>query len=170
MSVSEKNRIPYPLFRDLNTFEPPYWWAFFIFTHLEKKIRYTLGKEERLKSRKIIEQLFKEGKSFSVFPFRVVWQYQSQTEKNLLKAGFTASSRNFKKAVDRNRIKRLMKEGYRLQKNTLQEEVAAQNKPFAIFFIYVGKEIPAHLLVREKMHIILKRLQKIVHEQNFGNS
>lgn len=137
---------------------------------MEKKIRYTLGKDERLKSRKIIEQLFKEGKSFSIFPFRVVWKYELQTEKSLLQAGFTASSRNFKKAVDRNRIKRLMKEGYRLQKNTLQEIVATQNKQFAVFFIYVGKEIPAHLLVVEKMNIILKRLQKIVHEQNFGNS
>ena len=170
MSVSEKNRIPYPLFRDLNTFEPPYWWAFFIFIHLEKKIRYTLGKEERLKSRKIIEQLFKEGKSFSIFPFRVVWKYQLQTDKGLLQAGFTASSRNFKKAVDRNRIKRLMKEAYRLQKNALQQLVEVHDKQFAIFFIYVGKEIPAHLLVVEKMNIILKRLQKIVHEENSGNN
>lgn len=144
--------------------------GFFYFYNLEKKIRYTLGKEERLKSRKIIEQLFKEGKSFSIFPFRVVWKYQLHPTTSVLQAGFTASSRNFKKAVDRNRIKRLMKEGYRLQKNTLQQLVEAKEKQLAVFFIYVGKEIPAQILVTDKVNQILKRLQKMVHEENFGNS
>ena len=84
---------------------------------LQNQIRYTLGKEERLKSRKLIDQLFKEGKSFSSFPFRVVWKYLPSASDSFLKAGFTVSTKHFKKAVDRNRIRRLMKEAYRLQKN-----------------------------------------------------
>ena len=136
---------------------------------LEKKIRYTLGKEERLKSRKAIDQLFKEGKSFSFFPFRIVWNYQPM-QAAPLQAGFTVSTKHFKKAVDRNRIRRLMKEAYRLQKNTLQKSLELNNKPTAIFIIYVGKEIPVYALVSEKITAVIERLQKITNENSTANS
>lgn len=137
---------------------------------LEKKIRYTLGREERLKSRKLIDQLFKEGKSFSVFPFRIVWRYLPEKNECFLKAGFTVSTKYFKKAVDRNRIRRLMKEAYRLQKNDLQNNLAHYNKQLAIFIIYTAKEIPVYTFVVEKMAAVLERLQKIVHENNSANN
>jgi len=137
---------------------------------LQKKIRYTLGKEERLKSRKVIEQLFKEGKSFSSFPFRVVWKYQAEASANFLQAGFTVSTKHFKKAVDRNRIRRLMKEAYRLQKYALQKSLEHSNKQLAIFIIYVGKEIPDYTLVVEKIAAVIERLQKIVNENNSANT
>ena len=136
---------------------------------LEKKIRYTLGKEERLKSRKVIEYLFKKGKSFSIFPFRVVWQYQ-QDSSAILQAGFTASSKNFKKAVDRNRIRRLMKEAYRLQKNDLQQILQVNNKSIAIFIIYVGKELPLYQLISDKTNAVLQKLQKLTNENAATNS
>lgn len=136
---------------------------------LQNKIRYTLGKQERLKSRKLIDQLFKEGKFFSVFPIRVVWQYRQSTS-GILQAGFTVSTKHFKKAVHRNRIKRLMKEAYRLQKNDLQNDVDAVNKQLVIFLMYVGKDIPGYPLITEKINSILKRLQKIVHEENTANN
>lgn len=142
----------------------------FIFVYLQKAIRYTLGKEERLKSRKIIDLLFKEGKSFSNFPFRIVWKYLPLESNNFLQAGFTVSTKHFKKAVDRNRIRRLMKEAYRLQKNALQQNLGHSNKRLGIFFIYVGKEIPAYTLVVEKFAIIIERLQKIVNEKSSTNS
>jgi ribonuclease P protein component len=137
---------------------------------LQKKIRYTLGKDERLKSRKVIEQLFKEGKSFLNFPFRVVWQYQPATSPSFLQAGFTVSSKHFKKAVDRNRIRRLMKEAYRLQKHALQNSLEQTNKQVAVFFIYVAKEIPEYPLVVEKIASVLERLQKIINENNSTNT
>ncbi|MBC7511207.1 MAG: ribonuclease P protein component [Ferruginibacter sp.] len=129
-------------------------------------MRYTLGKEDRLKSRKVIDQLFKEGKSFSCFPFRVVWQYMPATNNSFLKTGFTVSTKHFKKAVDRNRIRRLMKEGYRLQKNDLQKCLEDKNKQLAIFIIYTAKEIPVYTFVVEKITAVLQRLQKIVNENN----
>ena len=88
---------------------------------MEKQVRYTLNKDDRLKSRKAIEYLFKEGKSFSIFPLRVLYTINAASEKptNNLRAGFSVSTRNFKKAVDRNRIKRLLREAYRLQKHLL---------------------------------------------------
>jgi len=130
---------------------------------LEPKQRYTFKKDEKLKSRKTIEQLFKEGKSFSNFPFRVLWKF-NDTAKAPILTGFAVSSKNFKKAVDRNRIKRLMREAYRLQKNDLQTQLKEQKKQLAVFIIYVGNELPEYPFIFEKMENILNRLNKIISE------
>jgi len=136
---------------------------------LENKQRYTLGKEERLKSRKMIEQLFREGKAFSNFPFRVLWKFNDATTEPL-QAGFAVSSKHFKKAVDRNRIKRLMREAYRLQKNELQVNLDRQQKHLAVFLLYVGNELPEYHLVFEKIGSILIRLNKISDENSLANT
>jgi ribonuclease P protein component len=143
---------------------------------LEQKIRYTLGKKDRLKSRKAIEHLFKTGKSFSVFPFRVLYILEEKqpslpaghtvSVNSNLQAGFTASSRNFKKAVDRNRIKRLMREAYRLQKNDLQQSLALNDEHLTLFLIYVGKDLPDFELVFEKFTLVLTRLIKLTSGRN----
>ena len=74
------------------------------------------------------------------------------------------STRHFKKAVDRNRIKRLMRESYRLQKNNLQMEVEENHKNLAIFFIYTGNELPKYPLVFEKLGNAVKRLEDLIGE------
>ncbi|MES2891492.1 MAG: ribonuclease P protein component [Bacteroidota bacterium] len=128
---------------------------------MEKLERYTLGKTDRLKSRKAIDELFKTGKSFTLFPLRVIYQLQDNTapgDNMNLQAGFTVSSRHFKHATDRNRIRRLIKECYRLQKNPLSLHCDYKNNRLNIFFIYVGKETPLYELVQAKMELALKRL------------
>jgi ribonuclease P protein component len=136
---------------------------------VEQKQRYTLGKTERLKSRKIIEQLFKEGKSFSNFPFRVLYipvnkDTAPATVKHQqlapLQCGFGVSTRHFKKAVHRNRVKRLLREAWRLQKNELQQLLESGQKQLAVFVIYTGSELPLYPLVYEKTGSILKRLKE----------
>ena len=77
-----------------------------------------------------------------------------------LQAGVTTSSRNFKKAIERNRVKRVLREAYRLQKLPLQQHLKEKNISLALFFIYKGKELPVFAEVYEKMGIILQRLQK----------
>lgn len=135
------------------------------FITLEPNQRYSFKKEEKLKSRKTIEHLFKEGKSFSNFPFRILWKFNEHTAAPL-QTGFAVSSKHFKKAVDRNRIKRLMREAYRLQKNDLQQHLKLQQKQLAVFFIYVGNEIPEYKFVYDKTGIIIKRLIKIANENH----
>lgn len=78
-----------------------------------------------------------------------------------MQAGFTVSSRNFKKAVDRNRIKRLMRECYRLQKIELKNSLEKNNKMLAVFFIYRGNEMPEYSDIFDKMGGALRRLEKI---------
>lgn len=136
---------------------------------MENKQRYTLGREEKLKSRKIIEQLFREGKAFSNFPFRVLWKFNEGTTVPL-QAGFAVSSKHFKKAVDRNRIKRLMREAYRLQKNELQGKLDRQQQHLAVFLLYVGNELPDYNLVFDKIGSVLIRLNKISDENSSANS
>lgn len=134
----------------------------FHYTFIKNTIstRFTLGKQERLKSRKLLEQLFREGKSFFIHPFKVYHQPLPAETKAGLQAAFGVSSRVFKKAVDRNRVKRLMREAYRLQKQGLAAAAAANNKKLAVFFLYVGKELPDYELVKQKMEVILARLIK----------
>ncbi len=149
--------------------------SFFNFTVLEKKYRYTLGKNERLKSRKAIDQLFAVGKSFSLFPFKVLYSktIANHTDKETdgqLKCAFSVSKRYFKKAVYRNRIKRLMREAYRLQKMDLQNQLHQNNKNVSVFILYVSKELPDHTLVVSKMNAVLKKLQKIANEDTVGNT
>ncbi|MBK8519731.1 MAG: ribonuclease P protein component [Ferruginibacter sp.] len=136
---------------------------------METKQRYTFKKDEKLKSRKTIEQLFKDGRSFSNFPFRVLWKF-TETVKAPLQTGFAVSSKHFKKAVDRNRIKRLMREAYRLQKNELQIQLTQGQKQLAVFIIYVGNELPDYDFIVEKTGHVLTRLIKITNENLAANT
>jgi ribonuclease P protein component len=114
--------------------------------------RFTLGKNDRLKSRKLIGQLFSNGTAISAPPYKLL--YSTTPGPATLQAGFAVSSRNFKKAVDRNRIKRLMREAYRLQKNELKKE----NTAIILFFIYTGKEIMDFKTAESKMSVLIKKL------------
>jgi ribonuclease P protein component len=130
--------------------------------------QFTLGKNERLKSRKQIEQLFNEGKSFYLSPFRIYYLITPliTISVSTLQFGTGVSAKNFKRAVDRNRVKRLIREAYRLQKQQLQEAVMQEKLQLNMFFIYTSKELPAFNVVKEKVNLILNKLTKIVNENN----
>ena len=123
--------------------------------------QFTLNKDERLKLRKIIDQLFSGGRAFTAFPIRVQYKMVDQLTVPL-QAGFSVSIRNFKRAVDRNRIKRLMREAYRLQKLPLEQALQTKEQQLALFLIYTGKELPAYSLVKEKVEVVLKKLLQTV--------
>jgi ribonuclease P protein component len=137
---------------------------------LKEKERYTLGKNERLKSRKDIEQLFAAGRSFSVFPFKVIYLNSTPAQAPRLQAAFSVSKRHFKKATQRNRIKRLMREAYRLQATEIKELAIANKLQLQVFIIYTGNEIPVFELVKEKMAHIIHRIKKMAHEKTDANT
>lgn len=129
----------------------------------------TLGKTERLKRRKAIDLVFRKGKHFSVFPVRTSYAF-TDTISTSLQCGFGTSSRNFGRSTDRNRIKRLLREAWRLKKQELQELTVQKNVKLAVFIIFVGKELPNWELVNEKIDVILQRLTRMVHETNTSDT
>ncbi|MEE9406927.1 MAG: ribonuclease P protein component [Polaribacter sp.] len=100
-------------------------------------MKHTLGKEERLKSKKLIERLYIEGNSVKTFPLRMVYIQTEHTSDFPCQAGVSVPKRNFKLAVDRNRIKRLMRECYRLQKEIVYNNL---DKPYVFMISYIGRE------------------------------
>lgn len=126
-------------------------------------MKLTLGKQERLKSRKLIEKLFAEGKSVKNFPLRMVFLQTSHTSTFPIQAAFAVPKRTFRKAVDRIRIKRLMRETYRLQKEIVYSNL---EKPHICMISYIGKEeIPFTELYSKMTHL----LQLLIKETTKNN-
>jgi ribonuclease P protein component len=121
--------------------------------------RKGLGQRQRLKSRKRIQSLFRDGVSFSSGTVRTVVRARSE-EPFLVQAGFTVSSRHFPKAVDRNRIKRLLREAWRLQRAPLEEALGLHRQSLDVFLIYTGREVPRYSDVSDRVSKIIDRLVK----------
>ncbi|WP_445734606.1 ribonuclease P protein component [Mariniflexile sp.] len=125
-------------------------------------MKYTFNKKEKLKSKKLIEQLFAEGKSVSAFPLRLVFLPTNFDENVVAKTGVSVSKRHFKRAVDRNRIKRLMREVYRLNKTEYFNNMTTQ---YAFMILYIGKELPTIAQIETRMkHLFEKFLSNVSSE------
>jgi ribonuclease P protein component len=128
---------------------------------------FGLGKKEKLKSRKQIDSLFASGKSFTVFPIRVTYKFVSNEDEHHAQIGVTVSKRYFKKAVDRNKVKRLLREAYRLQKAELAGQLQQSKLKAYLFFIYTDKTIASFDVYKTAMSACLRKLQNklaTVHE------
>ena len=119
-----------------------------------KVMNTSYSHKEKLKSEKLISQLFLEGKSVSTYPLRMVYLKTSFQDKTQVKAGVSVSKRNFKKAVNRNQIKRLLREAYRLQKATYFNNLTTQ---YALMILYIGKEKPTFKEIEAKMAQLLQK-------------
>ncbi|MGM5469115.1 ribonuclease P protein component [Flavobacteriaceae bacterium LMO-SS05] len=127
-------------------------------------MKYTFPKKEKLKSQKHIEKLFLEGKSITVFPLRMLYLQTTFEDGSKIKTGVSASKRNFKKAVDRNRIKRLLREAYRLNKPEYFNNITTS---YALMILYIGKDAADFDSVNSKLKILFSTfLEKISKDKN----
>lgn len=118
---------------------------------------FTLKKEERLCSQKIIGEMFTSGESFLSYPIKVVFQKTELPGSFPVQAAFTVSKRNFKRAVKRNLLKRRMREAYRLNKPDFYPEIAEKELQIAIMFVYIGKDIIEYPVIEKAMISALKK-------------
>ncbi len=119
-------------------------------------------KSQRLKSRKKLQQVFAEGKSVRTKDLRLVYLVEKKEIPDV-KCGVGLTTRNFKHAVDRNRIKRLLREAYRLQQHDLKTQVANHPIVLSLFLLYTGRELPQYQDIYENVGVVLQKLQKALH-------
>lgn len=120
-------------------------------------MNYRYPKAEKLKSKKLIEALFTEGRSVKSFPLRLVYLPGILPVEDInIQAGVSVSKRNFKRAVSRNRIKRLMRESYRLHKH----QIDVKDNTLTMLFIYTGREEISQQDLHKAMIKLIKRFNE----------
>ena len=119
-------------------------------------MKNTYSTQEKLKSQKLIDALFVEGKSVKAFPLRMVFLETTLPEQEIsIQAGVSVSKRSHKLAVTRNRIKRLMREAYRLNKN----DIDTKGTTFAVMIIYTSRDVLSFEEINKATIKLLKRFQ-----------
>ena len=115
--------------------------------------QFSFKKAERLAGEKHIKELFEKGSSFHLYPFRVLFLPHPDTSWPFSQTLISVPKGNFKRAVDRNKIKRRIREGYRLNKHTLEGE-----QKWLIAYIYTAKDIQESPVIHEKILATLGKL------------
>lgn len=131
--------------------------------------RATFKKAERLKSRKLIELIFTEGDSFVQFPVRFVYGLAALPSSVPMQTAVSVSKKQFKTAVSRNRIKRLLRESFRIQKHSLYHALQSQNKQLVLMILYVGKKEPEFHELKEIIKVSLERLEEQLNQASISS-
>lgn len=120
---------------------------------------YTFKKEERLCNKKLIDGLFHNGSSFLCYPFRASWMVTDAGQQFPVQIVFSVAKKRYKRAVDRNLVKRRMREAYRLNKQSLLYDVLnTADKKLVLSISYIGKEISPYDFFEKKMIKLLNQL------------
>jgi len=130
---------------------------------------FKFDKTEHLKSKKSIENLISNGRSFTFFPIKAKWIVLSSNSQTSVKCAFSVPKRNFKKAVERNYIKRIMRESYRLNKNEVLTFFKSNNVQLNLLLTFIGNQKPNFEEIEQKIIITLQHLIK-VNEKNFNSN
>lgn len=133
--------------------------------------RLKFPKQEKLKSSKELSELFNKGKTFTSFPVKAIYSFGKVTQEEAPgQTAFVVSKRYFKKAVDRNRIKRLMREAFRLNKGTFYDILTTSGGKCRLILMFLDRKLPEFSEVQDKIILILQRLQKEYEEAGKRNS
>ena len=116
-------------------------------------------KEERLKKKKLIAQLFNDGKSLKAFPLKLTYLKMEHDSPFKILAGVSVPKKNFKKAVDRNKIKRLLREAYRKNKYLIYN--SEHTKKHLFMFIYLGKKELEYIILEEKLMALMQQFLQL---------
>ncbi|HMZ45699.1 MAG TPA: ribonuclease P protein component [Chitinophagaceae bacterium] len=124
--------------------------------------KYSYNKKEKLKSKKLLDEVFKKGKTFSIYPVKVFYLVTNDEleSNNHLKTGVGVSKRYFKQAKKRNYIKRVLRECYRQNKLPLVDHLKNNKKHLALFFLYTDKEVLSFIEIEKRVKNILDKLQQ----------
>ena len=125
----------------------------------QQKIRNTFPKQERLNSKKKIEKLFDKGTSKRAGCINMVYLITDQESDVPVKVMFSVPKRQFRRAVDRNLLRRRMREAYRLNKMDFTEVCKKENKTFTGAFIYTGKSLEGYAIIEEKIKYLLGMIE-----------
>ena len=138
---------------------------------------FTYQKKDKLKSRKQTQFLFSKGSAISVGPIRLLYTLETEDaeefsieksskekfpkgefQKGVLQAGVGAPSRHFRKAVMRNKVKRLLREGYRMERPAFMNAINIEHKRLNLFFLYTETKVLTQQEVQEKIKAVLQKL------------
>ncbi|SRR5690554_287510 len=119
-------------------------------------MKFTYPKNEKLKRRKLIEKLFTEGKSVGKYPLRLVYMEVENAEEPF-QLSVSVSKKYFKKAVDRNRFKRILRETYRLNQHLLKENLT---KPYVFMLLYQSKDALPFEDIKQKTVELFEKFHK----------
>lgn len=122
------------------------------------RLKQTFKKTERLKSKRIIDDLFRSGHSIRAYPIRLLWMETELPGDVPVQFSVSVPKRNFKNAVDRNLLKRRMREAIRLNKSKLCETAGMNGRQYALMVLYSAKEITAYDLIASKICASFDRL------------
>ena len=126
---------------------------------------FRFPKEEKLKSEKQIQAIFEKGSSITAFPLKMVY-LESSNASAKIQVAVTVSKKKFKNAVHRNRIKRLLRESYRLHKHLIFNKIEGS---YACMFLYLGKEMPSYSEIEGSMIKILEKFLKRVNNEEVNS-
>ncbi len=117
---------------------------------------FTLKKAERLRSKKTIQELFLKGETILVYPLKAVYLDVEALQGYPAQAAFSVSKKNYKKAVERNLIKRRVREAYRLKKPSFYKKL--KSRKVAVMFIYIAKENLPYSDTEKALKKVLKKI------------
>lgn len=120
----------------------------------------SFGKDEKLKSKKLIDILFQEGKSVKKYPLKLIYLPITNPEIKYFKTGVSVPKKLVKTAVGRNRIKRLMREAFRKNKYLVTSNLP---KPHALMFIYISRD---EISLQELNKTMIKLIERLIEEEN----
>jgi len=130
----------------------------------------SLNKDEILSLKKVIAETFEKQNKIFNFPFKVLINSSVLPTTKPAQVLFTVPKRNFKLAVDRNRIRRRIKEAYRKNKHALYQYLDVNNLQLAIIIIYIGKEDMSYSEIEKKIILSLQKIIPLLEESTKNKS